>query len=756
MKIEELKDGILIVPQNYKRDALALKGKDPYSQLKVYGIFDANALFCYGYDTRALNHLLKEGYPYLKATKILSNLSFSYGKEKFVGDCAYLNDIKDKLLELGYFYIEPHPERLFDAKPIYFCGFYDTFRLKPLMAALGRDDFVEVGEKLPSKIPEVYSFEEPMYEAFYVLNRIARLIEEGTPGKDIVVYGANDRLRDILLRLSPDYGFRFKQRTIPLYQMPLFAEFMSLIDSDDKETLKDLSSKDLTGNTVRVIALLVACFEGLDLARRKELYNEASHGIDVYVPIDNDGVTFQDVGIPAPNKTIILCSANLGSFPKSQGANQIIDEENLKILGLPSLEEENLNQVNEARGVLTSAKVAFVTYSRTNGKDKTEPSFLIASIGAKITPDPILNYEYSHSKNGLLQALLQDEFDRTKKQDGRLGDLKRARNIFHGSFPYHFTGLVRPKSQHEFSFSSLKNYALCPFYFYCSSILRLDDFEGNSAKKYGNYLHFILEHIHDADFDLEKAKRHSYEKVEGLNGPFEAKEKALLTKINDLLPTIVQDCLDLDNKPNVIEVDSERKFNLQITDQGDMLTGRIDKLIKYQGEKGPCYAVYDYKSSPHKFDEDLFKGKGLNLQLPLYLYALGKEEDLRGYIAEEVGYKKVLPAATAVTNDGKEGWIEKKLPAIKKELKTQAISVAKDEDKDTKYASLAEQAGLFVRDMADKIMNSEFPIKPYVYLGVHSCQNCPFRDVCYRDFSWISYEGPKQDNEEETDAEMDV
>ena len=191
------------------------------------------------------------------------------------------------------------------------------------------------------------------------------------------------------------------------------------------------------------------------------------------------------------------------------------------------------------------------------------------------------------------------------------------------------------KNNLTLSYTSLNNYAICPFKFYLKHILKLEPFEETFSLLIGNLFHYVLSHLYNKNFNLEE-EYYGYLKDINLS----PKEKFYIDK---LYKTLKQDIEIIkwqetkskyNNHLTEKQVEIDKSKDIKIT-----FKGIIDK-INYQEENNKINAIIiDYKTG--KVSQTLDNiNYGLNMQLPTYIYlvqkGLGKTYQVNGFYLQEL------------------------------------------------------------------------------------------------------------------------
>lgn len=749
--MNSLDNSILIVPSSKKRDWLEYRNSHPYEDFHLYSLEEFLGLFHYAYEEEATAYLLKKGYSLSKAEALLSSLR-KLSLDDPLDDA--MKDLLKELVEAGLFYKEELPEKLFIGKKVYYQGL-EELALKEARRHLPEVVFIPIEEEKAKTIPPFYEFSDSYKEVHYLLNDIAHEIELGRDPSRIFIYGASGESKNALHFLAPRFGFGLKGYKKPLSSSSLFRKFISSLNEEvnDRDLLISLGGEE---KEVKKIASLIKKFESFPLEERKALYLENSHAEEVSFPSTLEGPSFLSDPHAPKDSLVYIIDASLGNFPSSSGEEFFLPDEKKRELGLLTSQEENVLKEKEARNLLSSPEVKWVSYSKKSGTENVEPSFLLP----KAEKAPIQEYEYDHDRGMTLASFLLDEQDDSGHHDGRLDALPEEAKKDHGSFPKGYSKVKGFKKKSRHSYSSLSKYPQCPYQYYCASILNLDAFEETFVTKLGSYFHKAIEEFVNGNDEVtaqEIAKKDMLK-----NGPLSPKEEILMRKYEDFLPLYLKHVKEREDIYAPHEGANEIVIN-GTTKKGTPFYAQIDRLIDF----GDDLLVIDYKTTnAQAFKEELFFNHAESLQLPYYAMALKNDASYRSknvsaiFIAPIVLDNSALGVIDSRDEvDEKELFKKWKLDGV---MAVERVSSLLGEEEGKKlyitkrsfdssgkapslediegYIALTEK---YLDFFDEKISQGEFARTPMVIQkgssGTSSCQYCGFRDVCYRNEEEVVY-----------------
>jgi RecB family exonuclease/inactivated superfamily I helicase len=280
-----------------------------------------------------------------------------------------------------------------------------------------------------------------------------------------------------------------------------------------------------------------------------------------------------------------------------------------------------------------------------------------------------------------------------------------------------FRGLTGPHEPQSFSLSALERYQDCPFKFFASDVLRLeeppDDGTALSPRARGRFVHELLQQFFAA-WDARSEGGITPARLDAARALFVEVAEPLLRKLppsdaalertrlfgSALSVGIADVILSLEaSRPDEVrerwlEFKLEGDFSLCADSRRVSLRGVADRIDLLDGNR---LRVVDYKTGAAP-------ERGRALQVPVY--ALCAQQRL----AERDGTPWTVDEALYISFSGKKS----------------AVRVAKDGDVDTLSA-----AGERVFGLVERITRGEFPPQPH---DVMICSYCAYSSVCRKDY----------------------
>ena len=314
------------------------------------------------------------------------------------------------------------------------------------------------------------------------------------------------------------------------------------------------------------------------------------------------------------------------------------------------------------------------------------------------------------------------------------------------------------------SYSSMKTYFLCSFYYYLDNILKLKVSEDTQASKLGTYVHHLLESSYNQDFNFESISKEAKK-------DFNKKEQFYASRFDEVVKRLIQFNKEHENESDLTTVERERKY--EVKNDFLLVKGFIDKTLKQEDKDKITLAVIDYKTGQDKASLDNIN-YGFNMQLPIYLYLLyntykDKEIEICGLYLQKVtldtlsltedvfspfklnGYTNLLYADKLDKSYMNTSYIANlKFKKDGSLSKTSKVLTNKD------ILEILDIVNSKLNEIKDAYINSDFKINPKVISNdVNACKYCPYSDICYHQYKdTIILENKSFNKGEETD-EMD-
>lgn len=781
----------IICPEERKDDFLRLKRDNPSLDIALYTKEEAVSLFGLNHDIRSLIYLLKQGLSYALAKELLEAFCAPFFLKSTSKKLLKYKGYYDELLSQGYLWPAFAPGRSFASRHVYIDGYAETKRISETVGTSSSNmmiDFLLEERKDPPssylKFPDIYE------ELHYVLNDIARRIDEGTPIDNIYIAGASQEHFTYLSDFSSLYGFSIDVPTdIRLIDHPLgrFLEEKCLegnLEAVFEEAAKEFPDVDLNSFEKEALPVL-SSFD--DPHKRKNLFRELLKAHSMKPKKMENCVHLLSHFLPPKGAIVYLIHFAMGSFPPIYKESGYLSDVEREEIGLGSAREETIDEAKRLDNLLHSGQIALISMKQQAFGKSYFLSGLASTYGIKESKPPFQEYEYSHAHGAYLLASLLDKKRNYDEDDERIAPLRAvASDLPYRDYDYRFTGYPSVKTNPLIGFnqSALNEYMGCPFRYLYSRYLNVDKTETNWHMRLGNVFHKVLErHAKERDLSHEELYRLAIEEEE-LKGPFNAKEAFFL---EHLKPYSQKNVLFYDEFEGFfpdVKTEEETFFKSQVSDKA-LIYGRYDKLLTFE-LTDKYLIIIDYKSGPTSFDLNAFLDYGLNPQLPFYALAMQKskkyhdykiaglfigpllnltfDEDKKDDYSDEDRAKMALngvywassPFWSSFNFSKKQKGRNTMIAGMTFKKEGGIIEDAPAALSEEKLQNICDSLLDWLNKAASGIQGGDFSIRPVRVKGVDdACGKCPYRDVCYRSERDFPILGAKDDEEETEGGESD-
>ena len=458
------------------------------------------------------------------------------------------------------------------------------------------------------------------------------------------------------------------------------------------------------------------------------------------------------------------------SFYKEYPDKGVLSDLELKEIGLNESYINTILDRNLKLNYLLYNNISILSRCELHLSDSIFDSQFVEEFNLKnniIKIDDNKNGIYTNESLKLLETTKYDDAFYTKKIEDK--------NI--RTYDHSFKGIKDSyiKNDKTWSLTDLESYINCPYKYYLNKIIPLydDDFYNRAL---GTLIHHVFEDIYHSDYNYEKAFNEGkilfYNYYKNNNTNIQAKYDAFLSMVNYWLEKVVvnlrkiftENMLKIDNTDN----DSEIQVNYQINSGKDTFnfTGRIDKIIWTKNNNKKYYTIIDYKSGVESFNfKEAFLGK--SIQLPLYYYAIenynreiAKKSTFGGFAIQHSYSKKIKEICNdeSILDRGIiSGLLSNDESYIASMTNYQDASKYYDFNRcfDNAYRIIMPKNrkplvyNYTLDDLVDdsidasikiikNILNNNYPINPSPLNltdkgdDFMSCNNCGYRDVCYK------------------------
>ncbi len=392
----------------------------------------------------------------------------------------------------------------------------------------------------------------------------------------------------------------------------------------------------------------------------------------------------------------------------------------------------------------------------------------------EITPGDEREYEHSIytkeklltfiGKNGIPKAeelldlssfgIDKDEITESMKVDRTRIETPFADSVYSGFISAELseagTDKLKKMKERQFSISQLETYALCPYRYFAERVLKLNVFEEPTeeieALELGSLIHSILFNFYSSlkeeNIVLGNCSNETFNKAEKIlfktaearvkevnfNSPLSFFEREKIFGIEGSRKNSVLYKFLLSERENAegfipeffeagfghVKEERHQKVLLEELKAGEIqVRGKIDRIDLNKEEN--AFKVFDYKTGKSRLNrQDMYDG--LQLQLPLYLYAA--KEIIKSELNEN--YK---PAAALIYS----------LKYNSSDFGRKEINFGKnisDDEITEKYEELIKICLQAVQKYVDGISRGDFRLSQIDQREEKACRFCSFRSIC--------------------------
>ncbi len=620
-----------------------------------------------------------------------------------------------------------------------------------------------------SKIKSVLTFDDIYEEIHYISNEIAELIAKKVDINKIFILGADEAYFYCLKKYCSFFGFEVQHdNDLSLFNLNITTNFLNLLKTNDIETtyatIKEKYNDEIDIRNLQLIVKTLIPYEKLTMDNefRQELYKNLLKSTPVIHQKYRDVVRLINDFNFAPDSHVFIVNFSNGVFPKSFNNNDFLSDKEKEILCLTTSDKLNEQERRTVVLSLSQNNVESISFKESSPSGQSYISFLVKELGLE-TRKPA--FQKNQFGKVYLELLLSSYKDSKRKYlyahpyfyslDNRI---YVPYMIYDHSFK-HFNATSFDKPMH-YSFSQFSTFFECSFKYYLDRILCIGDFEDNFPAKVGTLIHGVLQENAKSNFDFDT----TFDNVEN-SLKFTTREKVLLRRVKENTRNVVSFVQKHENGNQYIDkiyTELDASYNLS---SKSTIFGKIDKLVltNNSGQKG--YYIVDYKSTVKAFDERQL-AFGSSLQLPLYIL-LSKNRDevvnrhLIGIYFEQITskvfaipkkddlaasyYKQFTLSGPTCDNRDLIATID---PNISSSDYISGLNLNKDGSFNKKFKVINEdkfsQLSVIALSLANKadlaIRNNQFDINPLRYSSsLTSCTYCPYRSICYRQESDLTY-----------------
>ena len=757
-------NSILVIPSNIKNKILDyIDENNLLLNIKLMSFSDLKKGLLYDYDEKTIYNIIKK-----------YNLTFSVAKEYldntyYILDDSYENDKLNNLLNIKKFLKENDLLIIDDLfihllkskNKIYVYGFDYINRYNKYLLDLASNYIeIEVLEK------EINNYEHDFYEArniedevLFVAAKICDLINSGIPLNKIFIAGVDDNysftLRRVFNSLNIPY---FSKNNNTLYDTAMVKYFFDLNLSDIDKSLELLKEKydvenNINTNSIynQIISLINKYYFIDDYELVKTMMIESAKAIKLpSIHMTKEIVNTQILdNIFLDDEYVFLMNFNMGVFPSIRKDEDYIND-SIKPSILETSKEYNKISKEVISKVLKNIKNLTISYKLSSLDSDCYKSILVDQ--SKVKKINIDYIKYDDNINKLIFANHIDELVKFNVNDKNLPILNNTYSIKYKEYNNEFNGIDNSIIPSSFSYSSISKYYKCPFNYYCSFILNLDEFKKSRDAFIGSAFHHVLEVcLKDDSLNIDDVYDKYYEKNKDeldntscdlfFINKVKEELKVIIKIIKEQYQNISGDFKELPElkvEKTTYELGMSTKVNA-------IIKGFVDKCIIIDND---CMVI-DYKTgASDQIRRDLFE-YGIDIQLPIYMYLLEFDNTLNvsgiylQHILSGNNKKDLKKTQEELRKD------ELKLDGLTSNDTSSTSKFFNEKDRKSsnkRYYSIEDKDNLkdivkkLIENCVNDVYDAKFEISPInIKNKVNGCDYCKFRDICFRKNDQIRY-----------------
>lgn len=581
---------ILICDDDLYKDRI--KSNRLIDSVSIMTISDAEKTLLPFYDQGAIFYLCQHyDFSYDKALLYLDNIRYLRDikpRELKSIKIRELFALRDDLVDQGLLYYQYKRELFFNSEVIIEGYDFNTMRLKEELKFFNIP-FKCIDRKNNKTICDIYSFNSLIEELVEGFNILSQKINELSSYEDIYII-APEKIHSLIRLYSSLFNIPIKDDKISLISLSFVPRMIdNFVDNGVLDIDEDDYNKSYVYNILKKYEDMAQPFEKTKSTYREYLINSLSNE---FLPAD-EGISLVDSFISSA-KFVIAFDFDETLFGVKKDNDYLNDnEKRLFSFTLPSY-VINLNNEKRIKSLLSSYELKCIFSSLDNSElfndyfiDKGR--FETCKQRFSTTADLIL-LNYFHQNRIKFQSVNELEFYLEKLKIGEYADYKSDMNY------------SLPQEVDHLSYSSLKNYIMCPFSYYLKNVLKINDKKNEVLLLKGNILHELVEKYvlgKDIDYHYDYIAEYSFED----NYYLERSIQDFLKDINRF--SFYRTCM--------MNKKVEQEFNYY---NGVRFIGRYDLLLEDQ----VSYMIVDLKSGSESFDFKATK-YGFDLQLPFYYFS---------------------------------------------------------------------------------------------------------------------------------------
>lgn len=761
---------IIVCPYNVKNKLLEVI--DTYNRLinvKIYSLDELKRFVYFDYDVDAILYLMdKYKYTYEIAKMYIDNLYFIEDKKYDIEKLDFLVNIKKELDENNLLIYNSLFLKNASKVLVFGYDYLDSFSKR----ILSNFNYKVIDKKSYADKINVYKCSTLEDEILFVINKIIELINNGISVNNIYLLNADSNYNNTIIRL------------FNMFNTPIDIECSSnlLSTTIGKKTFEYLKENKSFSDALEYIKTF-----GLDNSNNENIYNKILNIFNKYNDLNYsfetilDAVNYDLKNITISNNNlknkvrvgtlnnnyfteyeyIFLLGFNQGSIPIIYKDEDYINDSLKEIIGLDSVNVINKLENNACLNNIKSIKNITITYKLNHGQDEFYPSNLLSEEIFEEKEIEEISTINSLLYSNIKLAEMLDDLIKYDKKNPLLEKYYNSLKIRFMEYDNKFKGIDKNKyynyisNELVLSYSTIDTYYRCGFRYYLDNVLILNKYEETFDTLIGSLFHFVLSHVYNDDFDLDKDYDYYLKDRE-----FDNKEKFYLKKLRKELKIICNRLLEFKNDTGLTNVFTEKKITIdKSSDIKVIFKGFVDKIMYKEYDSKTLVSIIDYKTG--NTDIDIYNSiYGIDMQLLIYLYLISKSNLFDNYACVGFYLQRILSGEVNIEKD--KTYLEIKNNNLKlagystddvidlsrfdptyensdyikgmKTTKSGFSSYAKvlSNEEMNKFIDLVDEK---INTSRDLILNCKFDINPKWISNdaeITGCKYCSYRDICNR------------------------
>lgn len=603
---------------------------------------------------------------------------------------------------------------------------------------------------------DLYEFNRIEDEVYFVLNRIASLIDSGVNINDIFIVNRNNEYDYYLKKFAPYFGYQVNSKSsVSLYSSGAVKEFLKIYEStkdisSSLEELKELMKEDpLYLEVEDVVSSNI--IEDLSFELQKEFFvrkfkNRALNNVKF-----NNAVNVIDSPMISEGKHYFVIGFAQGLYPSISKSSQYLNDKELLEINRLNNKERTRIDAEELISSFNSSNNVTLSISKQSKSTSFYPSPLANLIKINKHEVNLDDVFYSKDAAKLIYSDLTDTYHFYKEEKDDYLRLNGVSDIEYNNYDNQYkdkANVYNENSKIHLSTSSLEKYSNCPFGYYLEKIVKLESFEGNFSTYLGNIAHELIEHSRNKYFNFEQEFNDLTKNLDLSVSERYCLNHRLKEKILEAINAIKLREEGYENPT----IKNELSVSYNLT-PNTLIEGRIDNFVTFDDK---YYICIDYKTGNTKFESENLK-YGLSSQLPTYSLLINNTDKYKDLEVIGLYINNIIDKSLKVdTNpdkiinpfyklNGKTIDIIDQIKLIDPTIDSgesvfiNGIKISKDGSIKSKAAITKEDFEIYQQIVKEKyiemdkaLRDNDFTIRPYFLSDRQKgCTYCQYKDVCF-------------------------